>query len=84
MAGDSDRPGCTDPSSSSDDGGSGHKVLKRAGHDGPPRSAQGALNLRYIPNQIVAEIDGALSPDQADELARRHGLARLQSQWRRS
>ena len=32
------------------------------------------------PIEIVAEIDGSLSPAQADELARRHGLARLQSQ----
>ena len=32
------------------------------------------------PSEIVAEIDGALSDAQADELARRHGLARIGSQ----
>ena len=37
-------------------------------------------NLRTVANEIVAEIDGSLSDAQADELARRHGLARLQSQ----
>ena len=38
------------------------------------------LNARTIANQLVAEIDGALSDAQADELARRHGLARIGSQ----
>ena len=33
-----------------------------------------------VANEIVAEIDGTLTDAQADELARRHGLARLQSQ----
>jgi subtilisin family serine protease len=39
-----------------------------------------AADLRTIAGQIVAEIDGALSSDQADALARRHGLVRLRSQ----
>jgi subtilisin family serine protease len=39
-------------------------------------AAQTTLNLRTI----VAEIDGSLSDAQADELARRHGLVRLESQ----
>ncbi len=48
---------------------------------GPRRNvAQTALDLRSVANEIVAEIDGALSEAQADELARRHGLVRLQSQ----
>ncbi len=42
--------------------------------------SQAALNLRSVANELVAEIDGALSGAQADELARRHGLVRLQSQ----
>lgn len=39
-----------------------------------------ALNSPAIPNEFVAEIDGSLSDAQADALARRHGLLRLQSQ----
>ncbi len=41
---------------------------------------QTALNFRAIANELVAEIDGALSDAQADALARRHGLRRLESQ----
>lgn len=37
------------------------------------------LNAPTITNQLVAEIDGALTDAQADELARRHGLARIGS-----
>jgi subtilisin family serine protease len=48
---------------------------------GPRRNAlQTGLNVRTVANEIVAEIDGSLSDAQADELARRHGLARLESQ----
>jgi hypothetical protein len=48
---------------------------------GPRRDVpQTVLNLPYISNELVAEIDGSLSDAQADELARRHGLARLESQ----
>ena len=39
-----------------------------------------ALSSRTVANEIVAEIDGSLTEAQADELARRHGLVRLQSQ----
>src|SRR6202012_1868843 len=47
-----------------------------------PRSnpLQAAFNQRAIANELVAEIDGSLSDAQADQLGRRHGLARLQSQ----
>ncbi|MBV9458487.1 MAG: S8 family serine peptidase [Bradyrhizobium sp.] len=41
---------------------------------------QTALDVTTIPNELVAEIDGALSEAQADEMARRHGLRRMQSQ----
>jgi subtilisin family serine protease len=78
--GGADRAGCSIQSSSSSDGGSSSKLLKQTRRDRPRRDAQGALDLRFVPNQIVAEIDGSLSPAQADQLARRHGLARLQSQ----
>ena len=42
--------------------------------------AQAAINLHAVQNEFVAEIDGAMSPAQADELARRHGLERIASQ----
>jgi hypothetical protein len=68
------------PVSSADGGGSGGALGKNK--NGSPRRnvAQTALNLRTVAGEIVAEIDGSLSDTQADELARRHGLARLQSQ----
>ena len=48
---------------------------------GPRRAvAQAALDRRTVASEIVAEIDGALSDAQADELARRHGLVLLESQ----
>jgi subtilisin family serine protease len=66
---------CLDQSST--DGG---PVVKNK-NSGPRRNApQTAVNLRTVANEIVAEIDGSLSDAQADELARRHGLARLESQ----
>jgi subtilisin family serine protease len=43
-------------------------------------NAQAAVNLRAVKNELVAEIDGALSTAEADELARRHGLERIASQ----
>jgi subtilisin family serine protease len=77
--GDADRPGCLDQPASSTDGGSDHHVVTRTKHDAP-RRVQTALDQRTIFNQLVAEIDGSLSPAQANELARRHGLVLLQSQ----
>jgi subtilisin family serine protease len=52
----------------------------KGGGKQPNNSAQAAINLRAVPNELVAEIDGALSTAQADELARRHGLERIASQ----
>jgi hypothetical protein len=69
------------PISSVDLGGSG-------GFNGPPPRSQNAgsgprrntpqasANLRYINDQIIAEVDSA----QADDLARRHRLNRISSQ----
>jgi len=73
---------CWDQSASLADDGGGRVLARRnSSRNGPSRDgAQAQLNQRTIANQIVAEIDGSLSPAQADELARRHGLARLQSQ----
>src|SRR5579863_3032233 len=49
------------------------------GSDARRNALQASLNSRTVANEIVAEIDGALSDAQADELARRHGLTRLES-----
>ena len=62
-------------------GDGGGTARPRSKGSGPRRDvAQTALDQRTVANEIVAEIDGSLSEAQADELARRHGLARLQSQ----
>ncbi|HEY0909926.1 MAG TPA: S8 family serine peptidase, partial [Bradyrhizobium sp.] len=63
-------------------GGTGGKAALVKNRTGGPRRgvAQAAFDPRTIANEIVAEIDGTLSDAQADELARRHGLARLESQ----
>ena len=54
----------------------------KKGNAGPRSnlSQTAALSLPSVTGEIVAEIDGSLSDEQADALARRHGLARLQSQ----
>jgi subtilisin family serine protease len=73
------------PVLSTDGGGTGSGVSgknkDKNKNSGPRRiAAQTALNQRTIAGEIVAEIDGSLSDTQADELARRHRLVRLQSQ----
>ena len=56
-------------------------VSGKGRNNGPRRNAlQTAPDQRMITGQIVAEIDGSLTNAQADALARRHGLARLESQ----
>jgi hypothetical protein len=60
------------------------------GNDSPARrsksanrrrdAAQPTVNVRIIPDEIVAELDGSLTDAQADEIAGRHGLRRIQSQ----
>jgi subtilisin family serine protease len=75
---------CQEKPVSSSDGGSARKSAKNgkhaknggAGRNRPPA----ARNPTAVPNEFVAEIDGSLSDAQADALARRHGLVRLQSQ----
>lgn len=69
------------PVLSVDGGGNGTSTKKGNNaprNNAPPQAA--AIDTRAIPNELVAEIDSALSPAQADELARRHGLERLSSQ----
>jgi subtilisin family serine protease len=59
-------------------GGSGKSAGKGKGRGS--NSSQAASNLGSFRNQLVAELDGALTDAQADELARRHGLVRVESQ----
>ena len=63
-------------------GGGGGASAKKSRNSGPGGNASqtAALELSMIAGRIVAEIDGSLTDAQADALARRHGLARLQSQ----
>jgi hypothetical protein len=82
--GDAYRDGeCLTKTGSSADGGTGGS----SGSSGKGRSAgprrnvvQAALNAPTIASQLVAEIDGALTDAQADQLARRYRLARIGSQ----
>jgi Subtilase family len=72
---------CSDkPASSIDLGGSGDfkGPPPRSQNAGAPRrnAAQAAVNLRYVSDQVIAEVDTA----QADDLARRHRLTRIGSQ----
>jgi subtilisin family serine protease len=66
------------PISSVDLGGSGGFSTPRSQNPGAPRrnAAQAAVNLRYLSDQVIAEVDTA----QADDLARRHRLTRIGSQ----
>jgi hypothetical protein len=59
-----------------DNGGSGASTKRGQGKSPRRNNPQAAITLRYIANEIVAEIDDA----QADELARRHRLTRLETQ----
>jgi subtilisin family serine protease len=62
-------------------GGGGNGASAKKGNKGSRNNnAQAAVNLRAVRNELVAEIDGALSTVEADELARRHGLERIASQ----
>ena len=59
--------------------GSGKSAKKSAGK-GRGNATPVAMTSRSFANEFVAEIDGALSPTEADELARRHGLIRISSE----
>ena len=61
-------------------GGSDGATAKKGKGGSGKNNAQAAVNLRAIKNELVAEIDGALSNADADQLARRHGLERIASQ----
>src|SRR5579863_6926765 len=51
----------------------------RQSKGGRGNALDASLASRAIPNEIVAEIDAALTDAQADALARRHGLRRIES-----
>jgi hypothetical protein len=75
--------GCSDwPVTSADGGGSGTggQSGKNKNSGARRNTTPTALNLRTVANELVAEINGSLSDAQADELARRHRLERLESQ----
>ncbi|WP_342723073.1 S8 family serine peptidase [Bradyrhizobium sp. B097] len=62
-------------------GGNGAARKGRAGGGGSSRAQDvAAAATRTVPNELVAEIDGALTETQTDALARRHGLRRIASQ----
>lgn len=60
-------------------GGSGKLARKSAGKGRGNATALATIS-RAFTNEFVAEIDSALSPAEADELARRHGLTRVSSE----
>jgi hypothetical protein len=73
--------GCSgQPISSAGGGGTGVAATKTKSSAPRRNDLQTAVDLRTIPNELVAEIDGSLTDAQAAALARRHGLARLESQ----
>jgi subtilisin family serine protease len=71
---------CFDRPVISTGGGNGASARNRNGGARNNATSQAAIDLNTVRNEFVAEIDSALSPAQADELARRHGLERLASQ----
>ncbi|MGN8546573.1 S8 family serine peptidase [Bradyrhizobium sp. 13971] len=76
---DGDRGQCSDRPLAGNGGGKDATRKGRAGGGGSLR-AQDASSVRNVPNELVAEIDGALTEAEADALARRHGLRRIASQ----
>jgi subtilisin family serine protease len=73
---------CVDrPVRLSNGGGSSNGSGKNE-RNGPRRNVtvQTVQDVRTIAGQIVAEINGSLTNAQAEALARRHGIARLESQ----
>src|SRR5437868_10080950 len=72
---------CFDRPAMSAGGGNGNAGSVKKGNGGSRNNnAQAVVNLRAIQNGLVAEIDGAPSAAEADELARRHGMERIASQ----
>ena len=71
---------CLDrPVVSGDGGGKKGGSAKKGNGGARDNAAQTAVNLQAVPNELVAEIDGTLTDRQVEELARRHGLTRLEA-----
>jgi subtilisin family serine protease len=68
---------CVDRQVSVDDGGAGGPAKRSRGQtSSPPRDKpQAGLSTRYVANEILAEVEEA----QADDLARRHRLVRIET-----
>jgi subtilisin family serine protease len=60
--------------------GGGSSSVKKRLADRQRSRQQAAVPTRSFADELVAEIDGALSDAEADALARRHGLTRIASQ----
>jgi subtilisin family serine protease len=59
--------------------GSGSSNKNKNKSSGPRRNASPSPGLNVNADELVAEIDGTLTDAQADQLARRHGLTRVES-----
>jgi subtilisin family serine protease len=71
---------CFDRPVVSSDGGKKGVAAKKGGGSAGRGDSQAAVNLSAVRNELVAEIDAALSSADADALARRHGLERIASE----
>jgi Subtilase family len=60
-------------------GGGGSGGVSDKGKKGGARNTFTAVDMSPVAGHLVAEIDGSLTEAQVDALARRHGLARLES-----
>lgn len=71
---------CRSATVATGDGGTGGNPAKGKGKGkGPNSPATATLSLNF-PNELVAEIDGAMSEEQVRALALRHGMVLLESQ----
>ena len=82
-AADRDSSGACSGKTADSGGGKGGKSASKGkgkGGSGGANSTVARINSQTFPNRLVAEIDGTLTDAQTDELARRHGLVRVESQ----
>jgi subtilase family protein len=71
---------CSVASTGGGKGGSAKSATRKGKGGADQGNSQTAIHPRAVHNELVAEIDGALSTAEADDLARRHGLERIASQ----